>query len=139
MTKGKDIEVPQAVCECGPAGVAVFKALFSHEHMSVDTIAERSGITPKSIGPAMTHLRRSGWVESKGPRGHRLWKRRREWAEPQPDFAHRKANGKAERHDAEYHLAEAAKHINEALKQVSLLRELQAIAAKLPPPDAGHD
>ena len=132
MKNTKDIAIPDSVADGGATAVVIFRALFTHEFMSVETIADRTEKTVKGISPYLTHLRRTGWIEYKGTKGHRLWKRRVQWAEPQADFYSKRKPSNA-RHDAEWHLTQAAHHINEALKQVETIRQIQKLAAKLPP------
>jgi len=112
MTKNT---IPQAVIDAGAMCVRIFAVLLTHEVMTEQTISEKAGIKLKSVSPAMTLLRRSGWAEATGVRGELKWKRRAEWAEPQPDFQQRRE------HTVVHHLKQAEKHIKLAQEKASKL------------------
>ena len=128
----EDTNLPAQVLNLGNQPLAIFKALVTHEYMSVPTIIEKTGIHEKSISPCMTQLRRSGWVEYKGSRGHRLWIRREAWAEPQGDLAKRgHKKKKSKRGDVHFHLVQSAFHLNEALRQIGYVDDIQKAVAQL--------
>jgi transcription initiation factor IIE alpha subunit len=58
--------LPQAVIDAGAMSIRIFTVLLTHEVMGEETIAEKAGIKRKSVSPAMTLLRRTGWVECDG-------------------------------------------------------------------------
>ena len=99
-------EIPQTVVECGAMAVRIFAILLTHESMTEQTIAEKANIKVKSVSPAMTLLRRTGWVESNGKRGDLRWTRRAEYAEPQPDFYQRQRES-----TLQHHIKEARRHL----------------------------
>jgi transcription initiation factor IIE alpha subunit len=107
--------IPQAVYDAGPMAARVFGVLLTHEVMTEETIAEKANIKRKSVSPAMTLLRRTGWVEATGLRGDLKWLRRAEYADPQPDFAKRRDN------TVIHHLKQAEKHIGLAIEKASKL------------------
>ncbi len=111
--------IPQAVIDAGAMGVRIFAVLLTHEVMTEETIAEKANIKRKSVSPAMTLLRRTGWVEASGIRGELKWKRRAEYAEPQPDFQQRRD------HTVVYHLREAEKHIKIAQEKAAKMNVLE--------------
>ena len=109
---------PQAVIDAGAMGVRIFAVLLTHEVMSEETIAEKANIKRKSVSPAMTLLRRTGWVEASGRRGELKWKRRTVHGEPQPDFQQRRE------HTVVHHLKQAEKHIRIAQEKAAKLNVL---------------
>ena len=110
--------VPQAVYDAGPMAARVYAVLLTHEVMTEETIAEKANIKRKSVSPAMTLLRRTGWCEASGQRGDLKWRRRAEWAEPQPDFH------KPTQSPVMYHLKQAEKHIKIAQEKAAKLSVL---------------
>ena len=116
MRQSERIEnVPQAVYDAGPMAARVYAVLLTHEVMTEETIAEKANIKRKSVSPAMTLLRRTGWVEASGLRGELKWRRRVEYAEPQADFAKRRDN------TVIHHLKQAEKHIGLAIEKAGKL------------------
>jgi len=111
--------MPQAVVDAGAMGVRIFAVLLSHEVMSEETIAEKANIKRKSVSPAMTILRRTGWVEASGRRGELRWKRRTAHGEPQPDFQKRRDS------TVVYHLKEAERHIKIAQEKAVKMNVLE--------------
>lgn len=110
--------IPQAVYDAGPMAARVFVILLTHEVMTEETIAEKANIKRKSVSPAMTLLRRTGWVEASGLRGELKWRRRAEHGEPQPDFAKRSESSVI------HHLKQAEKHIKIAQEKAAKLSVL---------------
>ncbi len=115
MTNDNQSAIPQAVVDAGAMSIRIFTVLLTHEVMTEETISEKASIKRKSVSPAMTLLRRTGWVEASGHRGDLRWKRRAEWAEPQPDFQQRRDT------TVMHHLKEAAKHIALAQEKAAKL------------------
>ena len=111
--------IPQSVIDAGAMSVRIFAVLLTHEVMSEETIAEKANIKRKSVSPAMTLLRRTGWVEASGRRGELQWKRRTEQGEPQPDFQKRRDS------TVVYHLKEAERHIKIAQEKAAKLNVLE--------------
>lgn len=111
-------KIPEAVLDAGPMAVRIFAVLLTHEVMTEETIAEKANIKRKSVSPAMTSLRRTGWVDASGLRGELKWRRRAEHAEPQPDFHQRRDN------TVMHHLKQAEKHIAIAQEKAAKLSVL---------------
>ena len=107
--------IPQAVTDAGAMSLRIFAVLLTREYTDEETIAERANCKRKSVSPAMTLLRRTGWVESSGRRGELKWKRRAEYAEPQPDFNQRRGSS------VQHHLKQAQKHIGLAIEKAGKL------------------
>lgn len=107
--------IPQAVIDAGAMSLRIFAVLLTHEVMGEEIIAEKANIKRKSVSPAMTLLRRTGWVESTGRRGELKWKRRIEHGEPQPDFNQRRDTS------VMHHLKQAQKHIGFAITKAGKL------------------
>ncbi len=107
--------MPQTVIDAGAMSIRIFAVLWQHESMSEEMIAEKANIKRKSVSPAMTLLRRTGWVESEGRRGELKWKRRTVHGEPQPDFNQRRDTS------VRHHLKQAQKHINAAIEKAGKL------------------
>lgn len=110
--------IPQTVYDAGPMAARVYAVLLTHEVMTEETIAEKANIKRKSVSPAMTLLRRTGWVEATGLRGDLKWRRRAEYAEPQPDF-HKRGES-----SVMHHLKQAEKHIKIAQEKAAKLNVL---------------
>lgn len=116
----RSLKLPDEVAEMSATNQAIFSALLTHEYMSLESLADKAGgLKVRSVGAAMTHLRRTGWVESKGPKGHRLWRRREQWAEPQPDFHHRKPGGSRKKDTLEHHMLMVGEQVAEAQKALN--------------------
>ncbi|NIT36954.1 MAG: hypothetical protein GTN49_10735 [candidate division Zixibacteria bacterium] len=130
----KEITIPDAIENVGIVGVKIYRALLTHEYMSKEKIIERADVAPTTVSTYLTQLRRTGWIEARGTRLNRQWRRREEWAEPQDDFVHRRSRAEREREsdegDALHHLTEAARHLNEALRLVKPLIELRDAVEK---------
>ena len=110
-------KLPDAVANLGKPATAIFLALLSHEYMTRAKIIEKAKIAETSYSNTMTSLRRSGWIEARGTRVDRQWKRREMHGQPQPDFAHRKVRAsESDEGDALHHVTEAARHLNVAQK-----------------------
>ena len=131
----KEITIPDAVENVGPVGVRIFRALFTHEYLSKEKLIERAGIAPTTASTYLTALRRTGWIEARGNRLNRQWKRREQYAPPQDDFIHRRTRAEIQREseegDALHHLTEAGRHLNEALRLVKPLIELRDAVDKV--------
>lgn len=108
-------KMPQAVIDAGALSIRIFAVLLTHEGMGEETIAEKANIKRKSVSPVMTLLRRTGWVEASGRRGELKWKRRIEYATPQPDFQQRRDTSVI------HHLKQAQKHIGFAIEKAGKL------------------
>lgn len=119
-------KVPDVIINLGRPAKAIFLALLSHEYMTRAKIIEKSGIAETSYSNTMTALRRSGWIEARGTRVDRQWKRREKYDVPQADFAHRKTHTpESDEGDALHHVTEAARHLNRAIKLLGPWMKIQ--------------
>ena len=122
----------------GTQAEAIYKALRLDEWIPRNVLAKICDLSVTTISSNCTHLRRTGWVEYReGPGARELqWRRRAQWATPQPDLISRGPN--AVKTMAAYteptvaeHLEHARHHINKAMEAVGDIAAAQEALANI--------
>jgi hypothetical protein len=101
-------------------------------------LAEQCGMELGNLSPALTDMRRTGWIEYRHTGGRLYeWRRRIVWAEPQPDIVNRTKNPRGQNvtHHTEptitEHLEQARYHIEKAMEAVADIEAVQQALAKI--------